>query len=132
MPLRPEVVALARRVAMAERAWPSVRSSVPLSRCWTEGAGSPDQQWLDRQGIWRTRVLLIEERIAPDRDLGIGLGDLAELHPDVAFAHIRAHGFREHANADLELRRHLIKHRLHDRGHARHHDYIADPEARRS
>src|SRR6516165_4421677 len=22
-------------------------------------------------------------------------------------------------------------HRLHDRGHARHHDYIADPEARR-
>ena len=77
-------------------------------------------------------MLLIEERIAPDRDLGIGLGDLAELHPDVAFAHIRAHGFREHANADLELRRHLIKHRLHDRGHARHHDYIADPEARRS
>jgi hypothetical protein len=25
----------------------------------------------------------------------------------------------------------LIEHRLHDRGHARHHDYIADPEARR-
>jgi hypothetical protein len=33
-------------------------------------------------------------------------------------------------NADLELRRHLIEHRLHDRGHACHHDYIADPEAR--
>jgi hypothetical protein len=44
---------------------------------------------------------------------------------------IRANGFREHANADLELRRHLIEHRLHDRRHARHHDYIADPEARR-
>ena len=34
-------------------------------------------------------------------------------------------------NADLELRRHLIEHRLHDRGHASHHDYIADPEAGR-
>jgi hypothetical protein len=31
-----------------------------------------------------------------------------------------AHGFREHANADLELRRHLIEHRQQDRGHARH------------
>jgi hypothetical protein len=31
----------------------------------------------------------------------IGLADLAELHPDVAFARIRAHRFREHANADL-------------------------------
>src|SRR6266566_6824711 len=31
-------------------------------------------------------VLRIEERIAPDRDRRIGLGDLAELHPDVAFA----------------------------------------------
>src|SRR5262249_40431437 len=58
------------------------------------------------------------------------LGDLAELHPDVALARIRAHCFREHANADFELRRHLIEHRLHDRGHASHHDYIADPEAR--
>jgi len=76
-------------------------------------------------------VLWIEERIAPDRDPRIGLGDLAELHADVAFARIRAYRFREHANADLELRRHLIEHRLHDRGHARHHDYIADPEARR-
>jgi hypothetical protein len=27
-------------------------------------------------------------------------------------------------------RYHLIEHRLHDRGHASHHDYIADPEAR--
>ena len=34
-------------------------------------------------------------------------------------------------NADLELRRHLIGHRVHDRGHASHHDYITDPEARR-
>src|SRR5205807_6484647 len=74
-------------------------------------------------------VLRIEERIAADRDLGIGLSDLAELHAYIALARIRAHGFREHANADLELRRHLIKHRLHDRGHARHHDYVADPEA---
>jgi hypothetical protein len=39
-------------------------------------------------------VLRIEERIAPDRDRRIGLGDLAELHPDVALARIRAHGFR--------------------------------------
>ena len=36
-------------------------------------------------------VLRIEERIATDRDRRIGLGDLAELHPDVAFARIRAH-----------------------------------------
>src|SRR6266446_1765040 len=54
-------------------------------------------------------VLRIEERIAADRDLGIGLGDLAELHADVALARIRAHGFREHANGDLELRRDLIE-----------------------
>jgi hypothetical protein len=53
------------------------------------------------------------------------------LYSDVALARIRAHGLREHANADVELRRRLIEHRLHDRGHARHHDYIADPEARR-
>jgi hypothetical protein len=76
-------------------------------------------------------VLRIEERIAPDRDSRIGLGDLAELHADVALACIRAHRFRERANADLELGCHLIKHRLHDRGHSRHHDCIADPEARR-
>jgi hypothetical protein len=53
-----------------------------------------------------------------DRALGIGLGDLTELHADVAFAHIRALGFREHANAAPELRRYLLEHRLHDRGHA--------------
>jgi hypothetical protein len=35
----------------------------------------------------------------------------------------------EHANADLELRRHFIEHRLHDRGHARHHDYMGDLKA---
>jgi hypothetical protein len=39
--------------------------------------------------------------------------------------------FREHANAEVELDCHLVEHRLHDRGHARHHDYITDPEARR-
>src|SRR6516165_6199814 len=66
-------------------------------------------------------VLRIEKRIAADRDLGIGLCDLAKLHADVPLARISAHHLREHANADLELRRHLIKHRLHDRGHARHH-----------
>ena len=76
-------------------------------------------------------VLWIEEWIAPDRDPWIGLGDLAELHPDVAFARIRAHRFRQDTKTDLELRRHVIEHRLHDRGHARHHDYIADPEAGR-
>ena len=54
-------------------------------------------------------VLRIEERIATDRDCRIGLGDPAELHPNVAFARIRADRFREHANADLELRRHLIE-----------------------
>ena len=63
-------------------------------------------------------VLRVEERKAADRDPRIGLGDLTELHPDVAFARIRAHGFREHGNCDLQLRRHLIEHRLHDRGHA--------------
>ena len=46
-------------------------------------------------------VLWIEERIAPNRDPGISLGDLTELHPNVALARIRAHGFRERANADL-------------------------------
>jgi hypothetical protein len=76
-------------------------------------------------------VLWIEERIAADRYPRIGFGNLAELHTNVALAHVRAHGFRGHSNADLELRRHLIEHRLHDRGHASHHDYIADPEARR-
>ena len=38
-------------------------------------------------------VLRIEERIAPDRDRRIGLGDLTELHADVALACIRAHDF---------------------------------------
>jgi hypothetical protein len=66
--------------------------------------------------------------IAPDRDRRIGLRDLAELHSDVALARIRAHRFREHANADLELRRHFVEHHLLDRGYARHHDYIADQE----
>src|SRR5262245_45564307 len=56
---------------------------------------------------------------------------LTELHTNVALARIRARCFRDDANADLELRRHLIEHRLHDRRHARHHDYIADPEAGR-
>jgi hypothetical protein len=53
------------------------------------------------------------------------------LLPNIAFASIGADRLRERANADLELRRHLIEHRLHDRGHASHHDYIADPEAGR-
>ena len=74
-------------------------------------------------------VLKIEERIAPDRDRRIGLGEGTSCMPISPSAHIRAHGFREHANADLELRRHLIKHGLQDRGHARHHDYIGDPKA---
>jgi hypothetical protein len=38
---------------------------------------------------------------------------------------IRAHGFREHVNAALELGRHLVQYRLHDRRHARHHDSCA-------
>src|SRR6516164_8169481 len=50
-------------------------------------------------------VLRIEERIAPDRDPRISFGDLAKLHADVTLARIRAHRFREHANADVELRR---------------------------
>jgi tetratricopeptide (TPR) repeat protein len=76
-------------------------------------------------------MLWIEERIAADRYPRIGFGNLTELYSDVALARIRAHGLREHANADLKLRRHLIEHRLHDRGHTSHHDHIADPEARR-
>src|SRR5262249_62032751 len=58
-------------------------------------------------------------------------GNLAMSHSDAALARIRADRLREHGNADLELRRHLIERRLHDRGHTHHHDYIADPEARR-
>jgi hypothetical protein len=77
-------------------------------------------------------VLRIEERIAPDRGPRIGFGNLTELHSDVAFVRIRAHSLREHANADLELGGHLIEHRLMIEGIARHHDYIADAEARRS
>jgi hypothetical protein len=73
----------------------------------------------------------IEKRIAPNRDLRIGLGDLTELHADVALACIRAHRFREHANAALQLGRHLIEHRLHDRGHAeRHLGSRSDPDLR--
>ena len=47
-------------------------------------------------------VLRIEKRIAANRDLGIGFGNLTELHTNVALAHVRAHGSREHASADLE------------------------------
>src|SRR5262249_6290493 len=57
-------------------------------------------------------VLRIEKRTAADRDRRIGLGDVAKLHSDVAFARIRAHRLGEHGNADLEVRRHLIEHRL--------------------
>src|SRR5262245_6675035 len=48
-------------------------------------------------------VLRIEKRIAADRDLGIGFGNLTELHTNVALAHVRAHGFREHATPILSL-----------------------------
>src|SRR5262249_2774627 len=48
-------------------------------------------------------VLWIEERVATDCDPGIGLGDLAELHSDIAFARIRAERLREHANPILSL-----------------------------
>src|SRR5262245_22477346 len=75
-------------------------------------------------------ALWIEKRIAPDCDIGIGLGDFTEWAADIALAHGRAHGFREHASTGLELGRHLVEHRLHNRGYARHHDYIANPEAR--
>src|SRR6516165_766949 len=75
-------------------------------------------------------ALWIEKRIASDYDIGIGPGDFTEWGADVALAYVRAHGFREHASTSLELRRHFVEHRLHDRGYARHHDYIANPEAR--
>jgi hypothetical protein len=52
-------------------------------------------------------VLGIEERIAADRNLGVGPGDLAELHPDVALARRRPDTFlrtrsqsRKHAGGD--------------------------------
>src|SRR5262249_87156 len=76
-------------------------------------------------------VLRIKERIAPDPDPRIALAERAQLTSDLVFTRICAHRPREHANADFELRRHLIEHRLHDRGYARHHDHIADPEAGR-
>jgi len=48
-------------------------------------------------------VLRIEERIAPDRDRRLGLGDLAESHPDVAFVRIRAHRFREQISVPFNM-----------------------------
>src|SRR5215831_12740761 len=48
-------------------------------------------------------VLRIEEWVAADRDFGIGLGDLAELGPDIALARVRAHGLRQNANTGFEL-----------------------------
>jgi hypothetical protein len=38
-------------------------------------------------------VLWIEKRMASDHHRRIGIGDLAELHSDVALARISAHGF---------------------------------------
>src|SRR5262249_6215621 len=46
-------------------------------------------------------VLRIEERIAPDRDLRIGLGDLTKLHADVALACIRARTVSESMRTPL-------------------------------
>src|SRR5262249_22532554 len=75
-------------------------------------------------------VLWIEKRIASDYDIGMGSGDFTAGRSNVALATVRAHGSREHASTSLELRRHFVEHRLHDRGYARHHDYIANPETR--
>ena len=77
-------------------------------------------------------ALRIEERIAADRHVRIGLGDLAELAADVALARIGQHGLGQHAHAGLELGRDLVEHRLHDRRHARHDDDVADPDAGRA
>ena len=56
--------------------------------------------------------MLLDRRTDSSRSRPQGwLGNLAELHPDVALASICAHRFREHANADFELRRHLIEYR---------------------
>jgi len=69
---------------------------------WASGLPYGAQTDLAAPRLRRVAVLRIEERIAPDRDRRISLGDLAELHPDVTLARARAHGFREHANAGLE------------------------------
>src|SRR5262245_12056123 len=44
-------------------------------------------------------VLRIEEWIAADRDLGVGLGDFPELGADVALARIRPQRPRQDANS---------------------------------
>jgi hypothetical protein len=80
--------------------------------CWPRAADRRTDSSRSQPQDWPWRSLRVASRCRPR-------------------AHLRAR-FREHTNADLELRRHLIEHRLHDRRHARHHDYIADPEARRS
>src|SRR5262245_58753502 len=52
-------------------------------------------------------VLRIEEWITADRNLRVGLGDLAELGTDISFARVRANSLSEHANAGFQFRRHL-------------------------
>ena len=77
-------------------------------------------------------MLRIEEWIAADRNLRIGLGDGAELAADVAFTCIGADGLREHAHPSLQLGRYLVQHGLHDRRHAGHDDDVFDPHAGRT
>src|SRR5262249_22769234 len=73
--------------------------------CWARAADRRTDSSRSRPQDWPWRSHQVACRCRP------------RVHP-------RAHRFREHANAALELSHHLIEHRLHDRGHSRHHNCI--------
>ena len=76
-------------------------------------------------------LVFVHEGIAADDGVGMGGGDLPQRAADVAFPRIGADRFGQHAHARFQLGRDDVHHRLHDRGHAGHHDDIADLEAGR-
>ena len=89
-----------RRHENAQQAGPACLA-IDLEKNWTALAPASPRPHVSpaRASVHRGRaalhscwaVLWIEERIAPDRNPGIGLRDLAELHPNVALApHPRA------------------------------------------
>src|SRR5258708_4641547 len=95
------------------------------------GGGKPRRVACAHHDIGVRAAHLVHERIAADHDLRMGFGDFAKLGAYVALAAIRPHGFGQHLDSGLELRRHLVEHGLHDRRHARHDNHVADPESGR-
>src|SRR6266508_156424 len=69
---------------------------------------------------------LVEERIATDHRAGMRLLHLAERAADVALARVGPHRRGKHFRAGLERRRDVVEHRLHNGGHARHDEHVAD------